>query len=460
MASRPQNQFLLDALKRISRTLRDMGVGPEHPAVDRIESEFRLLFCGGGSEAQMPSQPSGGKPGPIKPIADLTREGAPEEGRDTGGLVLNTATRSRRDPQGKGVEPHRHSSGHHLGIAALRRLVMRCAEPILARLRDYFVAPFIDRMEQSVENLAERLIPRMHRIERALENVAERVSRLDSQSGSMQPLAEPLASRIILPLGDELLIPTPGGYVLAPTDEQAGACVLAEGKGSGQGTTRLFDLTLKAAMTFIDVGAHLGVHTLYCARKVSPGGTVIAFEPAPKLFNLLKRSIHLNGLNEVCTCVNIRVACCEDGAKPRGAPVDPDEAGDRRRSNEEKLAPQVKADSLDRLLRGVQRVDVVKVDVKGTELDVLEGMKQTLTRHPGIVLVVEYGVHYLRRAGISPSEWFLRFFADGFAVFAIDERAGTWRQVPTEETTRLPSTKLVFVRPESRQWVVLKTHET
>ena len=54
--------------------------------------------------------------------------------------------------------------------------------------------------------------------------------------------------------------------------------------------------TVKPGMTVIDIGAHIGYYTLLFAKCVSPNGQVVAFEPLPVNFELLKRNIQLNEL--------------------------------------------------------------------------------------------------------------------------------------------------------------------
>ncbi len=46
--------------------------------------------------------------------------------------------------------------------------------------------------------------------------------------------------------------------------------------------------------TVYDIGANLGYITLALAKRVGPGGKVIALEPVPELFDLLQRNIDIN----------------------------------------------------------------------------------------------------------------------------------------------------------------------
>ena len=59
---------------------------------------------------------------------------------------------------------------------------------------------------------------------------------------------------------------------------------------------------VKQGMTVIDVGAHIGYHTLLFAKCVGPSGHVFSFEPLPENFALLRKNVELNCLNLNCEC--------------------------------------------------------------------------------------------------------------------------------------------------------------
>jgi FkbM family methyltransferase len=289
--------------------------------------------------------------------------------------------------------------------------------------------------------------------------LAARAARLESQSAKALGLIENLANRNILIFRDELLARTPYGYLLAPTDDLGLATFLAEGVTWEPETSNLLDLTLREGMTFVDVGANIGLHTLLGARAVGPSGVVFAFEPTPKVFQLLQRSEYLNGLGDICRCTNLALSTSEGVATLHVSDVCGHNSLYQLADEEEKSQLPVKTASFDAMFQEAPQIDVVKLDVEGAELDVLDGMKHLLAKHWNILLIVEYGVPHLERLGIGPAEWFGRFFAHGFALFAFNEQAGAWRQVAEEQTTELVSTNVVFVRPETSLWRVLKQHE-
>ena len=137
---------------------------------------------------------------------------------------------------------------------------------------------------------------------------------LKQQSIHAHQLMEVLQNRNLLLFGDTLIARTSSGFLLAPNDDLPLVFNLAEDVLSKNTSIRVLDLTLKEDMTFVDVGAHLGAHTLHAARRVGASGAVVAFEPTPKVFEFLERSIHLNGLDKVCRCINIAVASSEGTA--------------------------------------------------------------------------------------------------------------------------------------------------
>jgi FkbM family methyltransferase len=453
----------------------------------------------------MDSQSSYGHTDAIKSISNILREPAPRSGgesRKTAAEIVSEATPAPasqpRDESSEmaaesnmplaveGAKPRRPSSGTHHVSAALWQFLVRCAEPIFSRLRDYLLAPLAlllarraDGIEQSItllhakfdgtrtatDSIQHQLVhlefqsrnfaKQLARLESMLAN---QLARLESQAGSVHGRIELLVDRNSLVVGGELLARTPNGYVLVPADGPGFARFLAEAAVLEKATSRLLDLTLREGMTFVDVGANVGLHTLHGARRVGPTGVVIALEPTPKLFRLLQKSIRINDIEKICNCINIALSSADGVATLEGSRYCGHNSVNQP-VNEEATAERQVTAHLDHVLQGVRRVDVVKIDAGGAELDVLEGMNHVLSSHRDIVLIVEYGVPHLQRTGITPVEWFGRFFAHGLALFAFEEQTGAWRQIAEEHAGKLPSTTVAFVRPGTNPWAILKQHE-
>ena len=149
---------------------------------------------------------------------------------------------------------------------------------------------------------------------------------------------------------------------------------------------------------FLDVGANVGWYTLHVARMVGPEGLVLAVEPSPDSFAVLKENIKLNHLSNV-TALNLAAwdrdadldlilatICIADTVKQAWA--DPAEAWFRKPRG----TVRVPARPLDDVLKDqeVTRLDWVKIDVEGAEAEVLRGLRKALMRfHPRILVESE-----------------------------------------------------------------------
>src|SRR5690606_12809051 len=95
---------------------------------------------------------------------------------------------------------------------------------------------------------------------------------------------------------------------------------------------------------------------------------------------------------------------------------------------------------------GKRRMDVVKIDVEGAELDVLAGMSRILKANADIALIAEYGPSHLTRVGISPKDRMDAFRGQGFTPYAISEVDGSCRPVTLRDLAKVDSVNLAFVR--------------
>jgi FkbM family methyltransferase len=138
--------------------------------------------------------------------------------------------------------------------------------------------------------------------------------------------------------------------------------------------------TVKAGMTVIDIGAHIGHYPLLFAKCVGPHGRIFAFEPLPCNFALLRKNVLLNNLQNVyavdqavfSSTREIEILVPDDQPNPGN--------GSMHNETKEKHYA-VKAISLDDYCEKLAlRPDILKMDVEGTEYEVLIGAKKTIDR--------------------------------------------------------------------------------
>lgn len=165
-----------------------------------------------------------------------------------------------------------------------------------------------------------------------------------------------------------------------------------------------------AGGTVIDVGANIGLVSLWAARCVGAGGRVIAIEPSRWAMERLAGNARLNGMANIDRVLGAASDHDGDGTMfvINGYRVD-----DTVTNTHECVAFH----TVDRIVadRQLARVDLIKTDTDGYELDVLRGAARTLHRfRPAIIF--ELGPSALDRAGSNYRDLVAFIHALGYAI--------------------------------------------
>jgi FkbM family methyltransferase len=140
--------------------------------------------------------------------------------------------------------------------------------------------------------------------------------------------------------------------------------------------------------TVWDIGANIGFYTLLACRLVGPTGSIQAFEPVPDNAAAIRHNLAINGLTQV-TVSEMAIA----DTPGRGTMLVSGYSAFSRLAStsvpaEVEACLDVELESVDHLIaeRGYPVPDVVKIDVEGAELQVLDGMRTTIARHHPVIL--------------------------------------------------------------------------
>lgn len=186
------------------------------------------------------------------------------------------------------------------------------------------------------------------------------------------------------------------------------------------GTVSVCSRWLGAGMTAIDVGAHVGYYSRIFAQIVGPSGNVYAFEPHNGNFRYLERNVQRLGqvtsLQMAVTDRDGTVLIHESSVGTGSHSLHPSRYAYTR-------AIPVEGISLDTFL-GEKSVDLVKIDVEGAELEVLEGMRKTIENSPGIALIVEFCPAILASRRLRPRALLDRLGEFDLELAVIDEDNG------------------------------------
>jgi FkbM family methyltransferase len=148
---------------------------------------------------------------------------------------------------------------------------------------------------------------------------------------------------------------------------------------------------LRPGAVVIDVGANIGAFTLPVAKEIGASGCVIAIEASPRVFPYLEGNVILNALS------NVRLVQCAAFNCDRQAVSFYDASIDR--FGKGSLGAHYHADrvsvptrTLDNILseQGISRIDLIKIDVEGSEALVLHGAESLLTGDQPPVIVFEF----------------------------------------------------------------------
>jgi FkbM family methyltransferase len=190
-------------------------------------------------------------------------------------------------------------------------------------------------------------------------------------------------------------------------------------------TGRLLADEFKGGDIFADVGAHIGIHALPAAKQLNRlGGHVFAFEPGPdsiKKIEVAAKGAGLTNYTVVPTALGRTPGVVELHAGDADTLT---EVGMRSIYGSGDVIDSVPLATFDSWAEeaGLQRLDVVKIDVEGSELDVLLGMRRSLRSLRPRLVIIEVIEENLRRGGCSPAE-VLELMADcGYVVAGETER--------------------------------------
>jgi FkbM family methyltransferase len=208
----------------------------------------------------------------------------------------------------------------------------------------------------------------------------------------------------------------------------------ADGSKDGY-MTEVFQSALEPGTAVVDVGAYLGYFTLLAARGVGGQGRVVAFEPHPDSRRALRENVAGNGVADRVVLVDKAIAATPgtrsfflDAEDESESGLDPAREGARAVRVDCARGDDVLAedDVLDE-----RRVGVVKIDVEGREVEVLESLGATLAGSRP-TLFVECNPEALARAGATAAGLLEAIAELGLDAYVINEDVRSLEPVPAD----------------------------
>jgi len=177
---------------------------------------------------------------------------------------------------------------------------------------------------------------------------------------------------------------------------------------------------------FYDVGANIGYFTLVAAAALAHHGQIVAFEPGRNAYQRLTENVALNPYRNIRT-FPVAVSDREGEAALQVAGDIADSSASLYPAGRSRGHPEVcRTVTLDRFIRaeGLRPPQLIKLDVEGAELAVLQGARDLLAASPPLLLV-EMEEKNLRAAGASKVQ--IAQFLTAYGYRAAHLRKGRWR---------------------------------
>lgn len=144
---------------------------------------------------------------------------------------------------------------------------------------------------------------------------------------------------------------------------------------------------------FIDIGANIGFHSLFGASVVGQEGRVLAFEPLPRLQKQMQKSISEDKFTQI-QIEPFALGTVEGMASLSlveeniGASSLQNVIGDRAVGN----VVEVPVKTLNAYVSKLDRVDLIKIDIEGSEYEALKGGEEVLRAYKPVI-ILEFSPH-------------------------------------------------------------------
>jgi FkbM family methyltransferase len=181
-------------------------------------------------------------------------------------------------------------------------------------------------------------------------------------------------------------------------------------------SSKIFLSRISNSKTILDVGANIGFYSIL-AQKTYPKCKVISIEPVKETFNLLKKNIKLNKTKNIkiykiaasnkinIQKINITKSIgCSSFYKTNFSEIEKTE--------------QIITKPLDLIIKN-QKIDFIKIDVEGHEIETLEGLKNTFKKNPNLEILIEFNPNNQISANRNPKEILNKLINLNFDLYAI-----------------------------------------
>jgi len=188
-----------------------------------------------------------------------------------------------------------------------------------------------------------------------------------------------------------------------------------------------------------DIGANIGLHSLFLANHVGGEGVCYSFEPIKDTFESLNENVLLNGITNIHT-FNLALSDREETLQMyksvNGYDAWNSLGGLQKGENNKYDLENVKCIPLDTFLKndsGIKKPDFIKMDTEGWELHVLKGCSDLL-KNNSLVLMIEYSKKSLTLTNTKQSDLSDYLTSLGYKLYQYDYKNNRFTLIDRQHT--------------------------
>ncbi|OGJ15851.1 hypothetical protein A3K73_01650 [Candidatus Pacearchaeota archaeon RBG_13_36_9] len=143
----------------------------------------------------------------------------------------------------------------------------------------------------------------------------------------------------------------------------------------------------KEGDTVVDAGAFYGIFTIYASKLVGKNGRVIAFEPEPFSYKVLKKNLKLNNIENVLV---VRKGLWRKNGilnfSGRGG------VSSLILNYGKDFNKKIRVTTLDNALKPLRnpKINFIKMDIEGAEIEAIKGMEETIKKDKPNFAIASY----------------------------------------------------------------------
>ena len=206
---------------------------------------------------------------------------------------------------------------------------------------------------------------------------------------------------------------------------------------------KVLEKYLKKDQIVLDIGANIGFYSLFARSIVGSKGKIYSFEALKDNAEMIEMSALENSFENV-SVINVAISNVLGKGFLHVSSYYNSEHSlfnyhySSGKTNSNKI--QISLETIDNFLQNKVNdlnVDVIKMDIEGSESMALEGMTNTISENENIVVVTEFWPQGFRNSNNEPKDFLEKLIAFGFQINHIDEYKNEFYPVTVNQMLKI-----------------------